>query len=105
MPVSAGCRDPVLMSSGGFMKYIMFKQEKNGLVELIPILFPNKLVHKDVADALQQDVLKGCSIHSAGSISPLNLIPEGHSETLGIKSDPITDEYVIKMVDYGGGYQ
>ena len=50
------------------MKYIMFKQEKNGLVELIPVLFPNKLVHKDVADALQQDVLKGCSIHSAGSI-------------------------------------
>ena len=76
-----------------------------GLVELIPVLFPNKLVHKDVADALQQDVLKGCSIHSAGSISPLNLIPEGHSETLGIKSDPITDGYVIKMVDYGGGYQ
>ena len=87
------------------MKYIMFKQEKNGLVELIPVLFPNKLVHKDVADALQQDVLKGCTIHSAGFISPLNLKPEGGSETLGIKSDPATDEYVIRMVDYGGGYQ
>lgn len=103
--MSAERRGSVLTSSEGFMKYIMFKQEKNGLVELIPVLFPNKLVHKDVADALQQDVLKGCSIHSAGSISPLNLIPEGRSETLGVKADHITDEYVIKMVDYGGGYQ
>ncbi|WP_151838114.1 MULTISPECIES: hypothetical protein [unclassified Acinetobacter] len=86
------------------MKYIMFRKEINDLVELIPVIFPNKLVHKDVADALQKEVLKDCTIHSAGSISPLNLLPEGRSETLGAESNPETDEHVIKMNDYGAGY-
>lgn len=86
------------------MKYIMFKQDQGELSKLIPVIFPNDLVHEDVAKALQQTVLKDHSIFSAGSISPLNLIAEGHSETLGIASSPEVDSYVIKMNDYGAGY-
>lgn len=87
------------------MKYIMFKQEQGEMTKLIPVIFPNDLVHKDVADALQQSVLANSEIHSAGFISPLNLKPEGKSETLNITADPDTDELVIKMNDYGAGWQ
>lgn len=87
------------------MKYIMFKQQQSEMTKLIPVIFPNDFVHKDIADALQQTVLKGSEIHSAGFISPLNLLPEGRSETLNVKADPDTDEMVIKMNDYGAGWQ
>lgn len=86
------------------MKYIMFKREQDDLTKLIPIIFPNDLVHADVAKALQETVLKNHAIVSAGSISPLNLQAEGHSETLGVKSNSIVDSHVIKMNDYGAGY-
>ncbi|QNX16012.1 hypothetical protein IC793_00910 [Acinetobacter seifertii] len=94
------------MSSENNMKYIMFKQEREELVELIPVIFPNKLVHKDVADALMQTPpFKDCSVQSAGSISLLNLEANGHSETLNVASNPRTDSFIIKMNDYGAGYQ
>lgn len=103
--MSARCRDLVLTSSEAYMKYIMFQQQQGEMTKLVPVIFPNDLVHKDVADALQQLVLKDTAIHSAGFISPLNLKPEGGSETLNIKADPDTDELVIKMNDYGAGWQ
>lgn len=87
------------------MKYIMFKHDQGDLSKLIPVIFPNDLVHADVAKALQESVLKGTSIISAGSISPLNLQAEGGSETLNIESNPIVDSHVIKMNDYGAGWQ
>ncbi|WP_139841349.1 hypothetical protein [Acinetobacter sp. ANC 4204] len=87
------------------MKYIMFRQQQCGMTKLIPVIFPNDFVHKDVADALQQTVLKDSEIHSAGFISPLNLLPEGRSETLNVAADPDTDERVIKMNDYGAAWQ
>lgn len=105
MPVSASRRGLVLMSSEETMKYIMFKGQIGDMTKLIPVIFPNDLVHKDVADALQQGALKNTTIHSAGFINPLNLKPEGGSETLNINSDPEVDEIVIKMNDYGGGWQ
>lgn len=86
------------------MKYIMFKRDQGDLSKLIPIIFPNDLVHADVAKALQESVLKGTSIVSAGSISPLNLQAEGRSETLNVESNPVLDSHVIKMNDYGVGY-
>lgn len=87
------------------MKYIMFKQQQFGMTKLIPVIFPNDFVHKDIADALQQTVLKGSEIHSAGFISPLNLIPGGGSETLNVHAAPEIDKLVIKMNDYGAGWQ
>lgn len=105
MPVYAERRGSVLMSSEETMKYIMFKRQVGDMTKLIPVIFPNDLVHKDVADALQQGTLKNTTIQSAGFISPLNLKPEGGSETLNVNSNPATDEMVIKMNDYGGGWQ
>ncbi len=87
------------------MKYIMFKQQMDDIDKLIPIIFPNDLVHEDVAKALQQSVLEDCSIASAGFINPLNLKAEGGSETLNIESNPEIDSHVIKMNDYGAGWQ
>lgn len=87
------------------MKYIMFQQQHGEMTKLVPVIFPNDLVHKEVADALQQLVLKDTVIHSAGSISLLNLKPEGRSTTLNIEADHDTDELVIKMNDYGAGWQ
>lgn len=82
----------------------MFKRQEDELSKLIPIIFPNDLVHADVAKALQETVLKDHTIFSAGSINPLNLKAEGRSETLGIESSSEIDSYVIKMNDYGAGY-
>lgn len=87
------------------MKYIMFKQQVGDMDKLVPIIFPNDLVHEDVAKALQESVLKDHTIVSAGSISLLNLKAEGRSETLNIESNPVMDSHVIKMNDYGAGWQ
>ena len=84
------------------MKYIIFRDRK--LNREIPILFPNDLVHLEVAQALTKVV--GTSIVvAAGEFSSLAIDPEdfgGNSTSIGIKSRAL-DGDLISGLDYNHG--
>lgn len=84
------------------MKYIMFKKDiGTKSTHYVPVIFPDFLVHADVAAAMKHEPqLRFYKVHSAGFLSPLDLVPCGESESLGVKSDP-EDRERIQYNDYG----
>lgn len=94
------------------MKYVMFEKKLSELTISHPVIFPNHLVHSEVSEAiLAMGVLGagpgkdgfGWKAVSAGEYDVMTGECSGKSETLGLKSRPEEDKYIIKMNDYGGG--
>ncbi|WP_274644420.1 hypothetical protein [Pseudomonas serbica] len=86
------------------MKYVMFIKDKDGDFPIAyPVLFPNNLVHQEVAEALIAGPLESFEVRSAGELTSVGkgLGVTGKSDTLGVKSHP-DDEQIINMQDYGG---
>ena len=91
-------------------KYIMMNVQLKGKGEdsvekLLPIIFPDILVHADVYAALRRcDSLKNfhVAIHSAGECQIDCLDASGKSETLMVSADP-EDEKTIQMYPYFHG--
>ena len=84
------------------MKYVMFKRV--GPVDhYVPILFPENLVHSDVAEGMINGPLAGYKVHSAGFLPSVGIHSSvyGGSETLGVQHDP-EDSHRINLCDYGG---
>lgn len=83
----------------------MFRKRLKALTVFHPVIFPNNLVHADVASDMLAGSLKGYKADSAGSINlGFGIIQcYGESTTLGLKARPERDERIIKMNDYGGG--
>jgi hypothetical protein len=81
------------------MKYIMF-QTKDG--RKIPIIFPNLMVHSQVASKLN-DLIPDAEVISAGEISLKVYKCYGHSTTLkvGVKKGDAT---LIHEYDYFHGF-
>lgn len=90
------------------MKYIMFTQyNENGTVlRKVPIIFPNALTHALIAEALSKsEELTNSKVTSAGEFSSFDLAhiaPTGHSESLGVGTDP-DDLSIIRTYDYTHG--
>ena len=86
------------------MKYIVFEKTILGMKQEIPIIFPNLLVHLDVAKALTK-VVETSRIVAAGEFSSLDIDAEvgGKSTSIGIKSRGKKDEILIAYCDYTGG--
>lgn len=80
------------------MKYIIF--DNDGI--FTPVIFPNMLVHQDVALALK-GILNGATIFSAGDVHFKNPRCHGKSVTLGAVSNPVLDSLIIETNDYSGG--
>lgn len=84
------------------MKYIVLKIKDREW----PIIFPDMMVHSDVAESMQLHVIRfhdeRSRVVAAGSISFFggNVLCSGESETLGIESRGSEDEKLIKMFDY-----
>lgn len=87
------------------MKYIIFEKRMKTLTICHPIIFPNNLVHADIAQYLIIGPLNGFKPIRAGEVTFMNGIAVcfGKSETLGLSSDPVRDSHIINMNDYGGG--
>lgn len=81
-------------------KYIVFGA---GLME-IPVIFPDRLVHVDVAKAIVRALPRvrvvACKVVSAGMLEFPSLECHGRSETLGIDSRGEEDSRLILMYDY-----
>ena len=84
------------------MKFIIIERKlKDDMVELIPIIFPNNLVHKNVYESTidrQEQPSKDFKCVSAGFWNPI-LGAHGESETLGIDCKDGTNR-VINNIDY-----
>lgn len=88
------------------MKYIMFKTKPTGssYETLMPVVFPNNLVHAIVAQAMTRAFLEHKMYSrpvSAGFVT-LDGTCHGESETLKLKADP-RDSHILSMHDYGAG--
>lgn len=88
------------------MKYIMFgRSAGEHLEQRTPIIFPNSLVHADVADALKGlPELTGCTVVSAGEFNALTGETYGGSTSLKVDSRP-EDAVTIKGMDYFHGLE
>lgn len=89
------------------MKYVMFEVSRGGLTRKVPVIFPDSLVHREVAGKLMsllRDEFESVKVASAGSINSFDFggTTHGGSETLKVASDP-NDATLIKMYDYFGG--
>lgn len=84
------------------MKYIVFRTI-DGRQE-IPIIFPNILVHIEVAQALAK-LVKTSRVVAAGEFSSLDIDANCHgkSTTIGIKSREDEDDSLISNYDYHFG--
>lgn len=87
------------------MKYIVFERQiENNMVEVIPVIFPNSLVHSEVSEAIVKLIEKS---HKATIVTPVtagfvNILSSkvySGSETLKLASTP-SDALLMQMVDY-----
>lgn len=88
------------------MKYIVFTKRMKSLTIHVPIVFPNMLVHADVAKMLTCDIgpLAGYTADSAGECSTYghDFMCAGESVTLRLAAKPARDQQLLHMADYGG---
>jgi hypothetical protein len=80
------------------VKYIMFELTLDGVTRYVPVIFPDILVHADVAKRVGAcEPLRGkAKVRSAGSIQweadqwqmPARVVCSGSSETLDVTADP-----------------
>jgi len=87
----------------GKMKYIMYIKEIEGIKRKIPIIFPDSLVHIEVAKALK-DLVHTSKICSAGEINMVASSTFGESTTLGIKAKK-EDVEIINDYNYFHGLE
>lgn len=87
------------------MKYIVFERQiENNMVEVIPVIFPNSLVHSEVSEAIIKVIENS---HKATVVTPVtagfvNIMSSkvySSSETLKLASTP-SDALLMQMVDY-----
>lgn len=88
------------------MKYIVIEVKNGDTEREWPIIFPDMMVHRQIADVIQNhltiDHKQDSKIIAAGSVSFFGgeVRCSGESETLNIESRGTEDEKLIKMFDY-----
>jgi hypothetical protein len=88
-------------------KYIMFENKIGDLTILFPVIFPDKMVHSDVAAVLRHCQpgwhSKGVKAVSAGKIEHVEVTGlGGDSETLNLEANP-ADQHTIENYSYMHG--
>ena len=83
------------------MKYIMFERElTEGVTQLIPIIFPDFLVHDEISAIIRRDPqMMNAAPVSAGDIDLGVVLCTGNSETLQMPAQK-DDAHVISSYDY-----
>lgn len=87
------------------MKYVMIRRGN----QVLPIIFPDYLVHDDVAKSIIDLLAKrdGPKLQprkavAAGEVTIFDAKCEGRSETLGLASRGQVDSFSIKLGHYAG---
>lgn len=95
------------------MKYIVLEVVKDHQTIHVPFVFSDVCVHAEVAHwmvrMLEMQYKAPCRPVSAGFISSMSFesgeFCHGESESLKLKSDPVRDTQLIRMLDYGSIHQ
>jgi hypothetical protein len=82
------------------MKYIMFSITIGSIQFKVPIIFPNNLVHSEIAQAMLpvfQRHFGECSpvVISAGDYDPIDSVCYGKSETLKVSASPDDGKIIL----------
>lgn len=95
------------------MKYIVLRRTlgkgKDPMLQDIPIIFPEQLIHADVAAALTapDGPLEGATAVSAGDLPSFSFSTKpfcgGKSTTLNLESRGESDDALIRQMDYFHG--
>lgn len=93
------------------MKYVVIRVTSRIGEREIPVIFPNALVHSQMAEATIaamkiDDPRSGYEVVSAGEISSMNINPECHGKSVSlgnIKSREGVDDSLIRRHDYFHG--
>jgi hypothetical protein len=81
------------------MKYVFIEVSMDdGMVQMLPVIFPNSLVHEDVSKAICR-LVRGAKPVSAGFINMRADATYDKSETLQLSSRE-EDAAVINFIDY-----
>lgn len=85
-------------------KYVMFETKLADCIVHVPVIFPDKLVHKDIADYMTMALMTTFKVPvktvSAGKIEHVTADGlGGDSETLKLKSHP-EDAVIIEAYSY-----
>jgi hypothetical protein len=93
-------------AKGAAVKYVMLEVTAQGITRKIPILFPDMLVHLEVANAIKpllERQLRNVSIEivSAGffNSNDVDIVCTGGSESCGVNAQDL-DAMTIAMHDY-----
>lgn len=82
----------------------MLRTVHDDIVRDVPIIFPNALVHSDVAAVIRDIIsLRHATLIAAGEISLTVESTHGSSETLGLDARR-DDAQTITLYDYAHGY-
>jgi len=90
------------------MKYVMAEVKRGSLVKKVPLVFPNELVHREMATVFKQALHRhgwdDVRFVSAGELVMFGAGVEcsGSSETMGLTAQD-GDARVIEMYDYMHG--
>lgn len=89
------------------MKYVMLEVSLKEVKKKVPIIFPDFMIHEDIAKAAVNILSQHHNLYEAEVVSAgdLNLYVEsvsGRSTTLGIKADSL-DREVINNYEYCHG--
>jgi len=91
------------------MKYIVLKTKVGDMEQRVPIIFPDFLVHSDVAKYVAGMLIRihdrdpNITVSSAGFIELGDVKCYGESETCKVKSNPDRDGGLIEMFEYTNG--
>jgi len=89
------------------VKYLVMQVTGPGdLVREFPVIFPDAIVHKDMAEAMRRlpDMRLSKPV-AAGFVSSCHVGPgfHGESESLGLESRERADDELVSMLDYTHG--
>lgn len=95
------------------MKYIVVELTQEGLIQEMPFIFPEAMVHSEMYALVERALLfhnrhrASARCVGAGFISCRDVAPRGgcygESESLKIKSRGVVDDRLIQMMDYMQG--
>ncbi len=87
-------------------KYIMLRHETEKVTIDYPIIFPNQLIHSDVAEMMSRIPINGQRVRmgkvSAGFLNFMASGTYGHSESMNLESRA-ADRAIINLMPYAGG--
>jgi hypothetical protein len=84
-----------------FMKYVMFRVKYGAVSRDVPVMFPDILVHEEVAKAMIPCLWRhfdsaNISLVSAGDFDQIECKCSGESTSLGLKARPEDGDIILR---------